>query len=559
MVDEYQDTNHTQFILVKQLAAKYKNLCVVGDDDQSIYKFRGANIYNILNFEDTYPDAKVIRLEQNYRSTSNILNAANSVIANNEGRKEKKLWTENEEGEKVKFTRYANEYDETERIAMKIRSLNRQGISFDDIAILYRTNNQSRVFEEKLIYENIPYKLYGGTNFYSRREIRDMVSYLKILVNPSDDTAVKRVINVPKRGIGDTTINKMNDFAIDNGINFYDVVVDIDEVPGMSRAADKIKKFASLIDELKGMLDEEGVFISEVYDALLEKTGYMEELLAEGTAEAKARIENIEELKNKIVKYEEEAENPNLTELLEDISLVADVDEGDEDGEKVTLMTLHSAKGLEFSCVFIGGMEEGLFPSQMSMDSDDPDAVEEERRLCYVGITRAMKELYLSAARQRMIRGNTCYSNISRFIDEISDEYIDKSGDLSEDSDDIRGGSFSIGFGGGFGQSVIKKPISNIGFGRPKTNQNDYGKNNPYAKKSFGSNPSANPGFGKAFPMGDSSSLDYAVGDKVRHIKFGTGTIVSVVPAGSDKEITVDFERVGEKKMFASLVKMKKL
>ena len=552
MVDEYQDTNHTQFVLVKQLAAKYRNLCVVGDDDQSIYKFRGANIYNILNFEETYPDAEVVRLEQNYRSTKNILNAANAVIAHNNGRKEKKLWTGNEEGDKVRFTRYANEYEEAERIAMKIRSLNRRGVSYDDIAILYRTNNQSRVFEEKLIYENIPYKLYGGTNFYSRKEIRDMVSYLKLLVNPSDDTAVKRIINVPKRGIGDTTINKINDFAIDNGINFYDAVVDIDEVPGMSRAAEKIKKFAELIDELKAMLEEEGVFISEVYDALIEKTGYVNELMAEGTDEAKARIENIEELKNKIVKYEEEAENPNLTELLEDISLVADVDEGDEDSEKVTLMTLHSAKGLEFSYVFIGGMEEGLFPSQMSMDSDDPDAVEEERRLCYVGITRAMRELYLSAAAQRMIRGNTCYSNISRFIEEIPEEYIDKSGNISD-------ASFGGEFGIGFGQSVIRKPISNIGFGRPKTNQSDYGKNNPYAKKSYGSNPSANPGFGKAFPMGDNSSSDYKVGDKVRHIKFGTGTVISVVPAGSDKEITVDFERVGEKRMFASLVKMKKL
>lgn len=555
MVDEYQDTNHSQFVLVKQLAAKYRNLCVVGDDDQSIYKFRGANIYNILNFEDTYPDAKVVKLEQNYRSTSNILNAANGVISNNEGRKDKTLWTANDEGEKVTFTRYNNEYDEAEKVALKIRSLNRQGVSFDDIAILYRTNNQSRVFEEKLIYENIPYKLYGGTNFYSRKEIRDMVSYLKLLVNPSDDTAVKRIINVPKRGIGDTTINKINDFAIDNGINFYDAVIDIDEVPGMSRAADKIKRFASLIEELKSMLDEEGVFLSEVYDALLEKTGYLDELVSEGTDEAKARIENIEELKNKIVKYEEETEYPNLTELLEDISLVADVDEGDEDSEKVTLMTLHSAKGLEFPYVFIGGLEEGLFPSQMSIDSDDPDAVEEERRLCYVGITRAKEKLYLSAAAQRMIRGTACYSDISRFIKEIPDDYIEKNGNISEGNSVFKDNPYSIGFN----QSVVKKPISNIGFGRPKTNQMDYGKNNPYAKKSYGANPSANPGFGKAFPMGNNVSSEYSVGDKVRHIKFGTGIVTSVVPAGSDREITVDFERVGEKRMFASLVKMKKL
>ena len=408
---------------------------------------------------------------------------------------------------------------------MKIRSLNRQGVSFDDIAVLYRTNNQSRVFEEKLIYENIPYKLYGGTNFYSRKEIRDVVSYLKILVNPSDDTAVKRIINVPKRGIGDTTIGKISDFAIDNGINFYDAVVDIDEVPGLSRAADKIKKFAALIEELKAMLDEEGVFLSEVYDALLEKTGYVDELVAEGTDEAKARIENVEELKNKIVKYEEEAEYPNLTELLEEISLVADVDEGDEDGEKVTLMTLHSAKGLEFPYVFIGGLEEGLFPSQMSMDSDDPDAVEEERRLCYVGITRAKEKLYMSAAAQRMVRGNTCYSDISRFIDEIPDEYIEKEGMRTS-----RGGDSFSAFGKkqvGFGFSAVEKPISNIGFGRPKNNQADYGKNNPYSKNTYGNNPSANPGFGKAFPMGNGAGESYAVGDKVRHIKFGNGVVTA--------------------------------
>ena len=556
MVDEYQDTNHSQFVLVKQLAAKYRNLCVVGDDDQSIYKFRGANIYNILNFENEYPEAKVVKLEQNYRSTSNILNAANGVISNNEGRKDKKLWTDKDDGEKVKFTRYANEYDEAEKVAMKIRSLNRQGASFNDIAVLYRTNNQSRVFEEKLIYDNIPYKLYGGTNFYSRKEIRDVVSYLKILVNSNDDTAVKRIINVPKRGIGDTTVGKINDFAIDNGINFYDALLDIEEVPGMSRSAEKIRKFVSLIEGLKDMLNTEGTFLSEVYDVLLEKTGYVTELEAEGTDEARARIENVEELKNKIVKYEEEAEYPNLTELLEDISLVADVDEGDEDGEKVTLMTLHSAKGLEFPYVFIGGMEEGLFPSQMSIDSDDPDAVEEERRLCYVGITRAMNELYLSGAAQRMLRGNTCYSDVSRFIKEIPEDYIES--DMERGLADTES-PYSINANKSYNKLGVGKQVTNIGFGRPKTVQNDYGKNNPYSKAYSSTNPSANPGFGKAFPMGASSGNTYAVGDEVRHIKFGKGVVTKAVPAGNDMEITVNFERAGEKRMFASLVKMKKI
>ena len=546
MVDEYQDTNHTQFILIKQLAAKYKNLCVVGDDDQSIYKFRGANIYNILNFENQYPDAKVVKLEQNYRSTANILNTANAVIANNEGRKDKTLWTSKEEGDLISFSKYNNEYDEAEKVVMEIRSLRRADESLNDIAVLYRTNNQSRIIEEKLIYSNIPYKLYGGTNFYSRKEIRDVVSYLKILVNPSDDTAIKRIINVPKRGIGDTTVEKVFTFAIDNGINLYDAFLDINEVPSVARAAEKIRKFTDMIEGIKKKLNGDA-FISEVFDMLIEETGYVEELRLEGTDEAKARIENIDELRNKIVKYEEDAENPNLTELLEEISLVADTESDDgEDSDKVTLMTLHSAKGLEFPYVFIIGMEEGLFPSQMSMNSDDPDAVEEERRLCYVGITRAMKKLYLSAASTRMMRGVTNYNDISRFIKEIPSHYLDSKGAMVSAGGSVNSGDNSIG-----------KQIVNIGYGRPKTVYKNYGANNPYSKSS---NPSANPGFGKAFPMGQSmNASSYAVGDEVKHLKFGKGVVTGVVKAGSDQEITVDFERCGTKKMFASLVKMKKL
>lgn len=551
MVDEYQDTNYTQFVLVKMLAAKYRNLCVVGDDDQSIYKFRGADITNILNFEEIYPDAKVIKLEQNYRSTGNILNAANGVIANNEGRKDKRLWTEQEDGDKVSFTRYGTEHEEANGIASEIKKLNLDGISLNDIAILYRTNAQSRVLEEKLIYENIPYKVYGGQNFYGRKEIRDMISYLRILVNPSDDQSVRRIINVPKRGIGATSVDKIMNFALDNEFDFYDALLDIDEVPGLSRAADKIKGFTGLIEHFKDMLGD-NAFISEVYDAILNETGYVDELNAEGTDEAKARLENLEELKNKIVKYEEEAENPNLTELLEDIALVADVDEETEDNisDKVTLMTLHSAKGLEFPYVFIGGMEERLFPSGMSIDSDDPDAVEEERRLCYVGITRAMKKLYLSAAAQRMIHGNTNFCENSRFIKEIPSHYLtcEEKAPRMYQADRKDNGARQSGIGG----------ISNIGFGRPRMAANDYAKNNPYAKAN-NTNPSANPGFGKAFPMGELNSSSYKVGDNVKHLKFGKGVVTSVVPAGSDQEITVDFERVGEKKMYASLVKMKKI
>jgi len=552
MVDEYQDTNHTQFILVKMLATKYRNLCVVGDDDQSIYKFRGANIYNILNFESEYPDAKVVKLEQNYRSTANILNAANGVIANNEGRKDKTLWTNQEDGDKVKFIKYDSDIDEARGIASNIRGLRSQGVSLDNVAILYRTNAQSRSLEEQLIYENLPYKVIGGTNFYARKEIMDVLSYLTILINPRDDGSLKRIINVPRRGIGDTSVGKLSDFARANSMSLYEALLDIEEIPGMSRNVEKVSKFTDIIEGLKSMIFE-GAFPSEIFDELLEKTGYVDELNTEGTDEAKARVENINELKTKIVNYEESAEHPNLTDLLEEIALVADVDaEDDEDNPtaKITLMTLHSSKGLEFPYVFIAGMEDGLFPSHMSLDSDDPDALEEERRLCYVGITRAMKRLYLTAATRRMINGTTNYNDISRFVKEIPRHYVESEGVfVSKNSYEHESVTKPANSFGGF---------SNIGYGRPKMNQGDYGKSNPYVKNN--TNPSANPGFGKAFPMGNSNnSADYKVGDTVKHLKFGKGKVISVVSAGSDQEITVDFERVGEKKMFASLVKMKKL
>lgn len=535
MVDEYQDTNHTQFILVKQLAAKYRNLCVVGDDDQSIYKFRGANIYNILNFEEEYPDARVVKLEQNYRSTANILNTANAVIANNEGRKDKTLWTDKEDGEKITFTKYNDEYREAEGTVSKIKSVKRMGVSYGSMAILYRTNAQSRVLEEKLIYENVPYKLVGGTNFYARKEIKDIVSYLKVLANPSDANALKRIINVPKRGIGDTTVSKISEFADNNGMSVYDALLDVEEIPAMSRSMDKINKFTDMMESIRSKVREG--FLEAIFDEVIEKTGYIEELNAEGTDEAKARIENIGELKNKVVIFEEQHKEGTLTELLEEIALVADADESDavDESEKITLMTLHSAKGLEFPYVFMVGMEDRLFPSGMSIDSEDPDALEEERRLCYVGITRAMEKLYMSAASQRMVRGTTCMSDVSRFIKEIPKHYLD--------SDD----------------TFVSKPkiFSNVGYGRPKMVQNDYSKNNPYTK--LAGNPAANPGFGKAFPMGGTDADGYSVGDTVKHIKFGKGVVKSITPAGNDKEIVVDFERVGEKRMFMSLVKMKKI
>jgi DNA helicase-2/ATP-dependent DNA helicase PcrA len=568
MVDEYQDTNYTQFLLIKQLAAKYRNLCVVGDDDQSIYKFRGADITNILNFNEQYPEAKVVKLEENYRSTANILNVANAVVANNENRSDKKLWTSRGEGDKITFTQYLTGYEEGQGVVSKIEKLQENGVSLDDIAVLYRTNNQSRVLEEKLIYTNVPYKLYGGTNFYARKEIRDIVSYMKLLSNPSDDNAVKRIINVPKRGIGDTTVNKAQDFAIENGINLYDALLDVDELPGLARAAEKIKKFTGLIEGLRELL-ESGESLEYVYDELCARSRYVDELNADGTPESKARVENIQELKNKVVKYEEDAENPTLTELLEEISLVADNDDnGDEDGAAVTLMTLHRAKGLEFPYVFITGFEEGLFPSKMSMDSDDPDDVQEERRLCYVGITRAMKKLYLSAASQRMINGRTEYCRNSRFISEIPNEYLEIEGSFNPGGEH----SMSAGsYGGSYGNAYA-------GYGKSRrTGDSSYASDddlggiremlNRAVKKNKPAVSNGYPGFGKAFPMPNSSngqpsnmnSTDYKVGDRVRHMKFGPGEVVEVIPAGSDQEITVDFERVGKKKMFASLVKMKKI
>lgn len=537
MVDEYQDTNHIQFLMIKQLASKYRNLCVVGDDDQSIYKFRGANIYNILNFEEEYPEAKVIKLEQNYRSTKNILKAANGVIANNEGRKDKALWTEHPEGEKVAFALYDTEYQEAEAVVQGIAYQHeKENRPYNHFAILYRTNAQSRLFEEKLLMRNIPYKLIGGQNFYGRKEIKDLICYLKAIDNGQDDMAIRRIINVPKRGIGAATVEKVQAYADTYEMGLLDALFEAENIPGLSRSVVKIKGFTDLIADFRDML-KEGMFLSELYDQVLEKTGYRDELLAEHTDEAEARLENLTELKNKIVKYEEEAENPNLSELLEEIALVADVDSLDESEEKVLLMTLHSAKGLEFPCVYLGGMEDGLFPSRMAIYSEDEDAIEEERRLCYVGITRAMERLNLSAARQRMVNGSTNYNPISRFIKEIPDEVIVVNGNgsyaLKKQEEASKQAKESLRT---MGKSVSSKPYS-------------------YFSNTSGS---GKPNFGKEFTV-QKTEVDYAVGDTVRHIKYGVGVVTALVAGGRDYEVTVDFERVGVKRMFASFAKLKKI
>lgn len=519
MVDEYQDTNQIQFLLVRQIARKYRNLCVVGDDDQSIYKFRGANIMNILNFEQEYPDAKVIKLEQNYRSTGNILNAANAVIHHNTGRKDKTLWTAREDGDLIEYKQYENEHQEAEQIAWKIleyKAKNR--LNYSDFAVLYRTNAQSRVLEEKLIIKNIPYKIYGGQNFYARLEVKDLLAYLKTVANGADDIAVKRIINVPKRGIGATTISKIEAYALGQEISFMDALYQVEDVPGIGKAAAKIQRFTDLISDLRDELAQ-GLMLQELYDEILERTGYREELLAEHTEESMNRIENLEELKNKIVIYEENAEHPDLNELLEEVALVAEVDSLNSSDDKVVLMTIHSAKGLEFPYVFLCGMEDGLFPGTMTINSGDPEEMEEERRLCYVGITRAKDRLFLSSAKQRMMHGSNNYNPISRFIKEIPQELLDM---------------------GGYRKAV---------------NQTFAPKPQPDVSPVF----TRKPTFGKTFTVSRAETLDYGVGDRVRHVKFGEGTVQEIKNGGKDYEVSVDFDTYGTKRMFASFAKLQKL
>lgn len=535
MVDEYQDTNHIQFLLIKQLASKYRNLCVVGDDDQSIYKFRGANIYNILNFEEEYQEAKVIKLEQNYRSTKNILAAANGVISHNEGRKEKQLWTELPDGDKVAFFLYDTEYAEAEGAVEIIADEHKNGRPYNHFAVLYRTNAQSRIFEEKLLMRNIPYQIIGGQNFYGRREVKDLICYLKVIDNGQDNMAVRRIINVPKRGIGTSSIDKILTYADTYEMNLFEAMYEASNVPGLNRAVSKVEGFTNLVMDLRDMLVK-GALISEVYDEILNRTGYWDELVAENTDDAEGRLENLIELKNKIVKYEQEAEKPNLSELLEEIALVAEVDNVVDEDERVLLMTLHSAKGLEFPVVFLGGMEDRLFPSGMSLNSEDPDAEEEERRLCYVGITRAKEELYLSAARQRMMHGSTNYNPISRFIREIPENVIAVNGE----------GAYAMKR-----QADAAKQVR-----RNFENRNISVSSKPYSYDAGLSGKK--PDFGKEFKV-ERYEVDYAVGDTVQHLKFGTGVVTALVSGGKDYEVTVEFESAGIKRMFASFAKLKKI
>ena len=551
MVDEYQDTNTAQFELIRLLALKYQNLCVVGDDDQSIYKFRGANIYNILNFEHHFPDATVIKLEQNYRSTQNILDAANAVIANNQGRKEKRLWTDNGAGDKITFEQLDTAAEEADFVARDIARRVRKGeYQYKDCAILYRTNAQSRLFEERFITANIPYKIFGGVNFYARKEVKDLLAYLKTIDNGQDDLAVRRIINIPKRGIGAASINKVALYAQEQEISFYDALCVAEQVPGLGKAAAKIRPFVLFIQSMKAKAKL--LSVADLLQEVIETTGYVRELEAEGTDEAEARIENIDELISKAVDYAEGEEAPTLNGFLENVALVADIDSFDENSDYVVLMTLHSAKGLEFPNVYLAGLEDGLFPSYMSITSDNSQAeIEEERRLAYVGITRAKKNLTITSARVRMVRGQTQYGKVSRFVREIPPELL--SGKIYEPKtkeEPIEQSTFQKA------RKAFRTVPSYGGSGYGKEVGEGYG-------STFHSSKATKPVYTKVENQRDFGSaggaLSYQVGDRVRHIKFGDGEVMAIASGGRDYEVTVDFDKVGTKKMFASFAKLKKI
>lgn len=551
MVDEYQDTNTAQFELIRLLALKYQNLCVVGDDDQSIYKFRGANIYNILNFEHHFPDATVIKLEQNYRSTQNILDAANAVIANNQGRKEKRLWTDNGAGDKITFEQLDTAAEEADFVARDIARRVRKGeYQYKDCAILYRTNAQSRLFEERFITANIPYKIFGGVNFYARKEVKDLLAYLKTIDNGQDDLAVRRIINIPKRGIGAASINKVALYAQEQEISFYDALCVAEQVPGLGKAAAKIRPFVLFIQSMKAKAKL--LSVADLLQEVIETTGYVRELEAEGTDEAEARIENIDELISKAVDYAEGEEAPTLNGFLENVALVADIDSFDENSDYVVLMTLHSAKGLEFPNVYLAGLEDGLFPSYMSITSDNSQAeIEEERRLAYVGITRAKKNLTITSARVRMVRGQTQYGKVSRFVREIPPELL--SGKIYEPKtkeESVEQSTFQKA------RKAFRTVPSYGGSGYGKEVGEGYG-------STFRSSKATKPVYTKVENQRDFGSaggaLSYQVGDRVRHIKFGDGEVMAIVSGGRDYEVTVDFDKVGTKKMFASFAKLKKI
>lgn len=579
MVDEYQDTNTSQFKLIS-LLANYRdesgeilhNLCVVGDDDQSIYKFRGANIYNILNFESLYPETEVIKLEENYRSTQNILDAANAVIKNNTIRKEKALWTEKEKGDAIYFSQFLNEHEEAGSIAEAIANVTSRGMaSYSDFAILYRTNAQSRVFEEKLVLHNIPYRIVGAVNFYQRREIKDLLAYLRTIENGLDDISVKRIINVPKRGIGLTTIDRVNFYAAEHETSFYSALENYEYIDGIGRSASKIGSFVSLIDSFRRHLASPGYSLEDLLREIIEETGYVRLLQEEDTEESLGRIENIEELISKVVSYEENCEEePTLGGFLEEVALVADIDNVDESSDVVLLMTLHSAKGLEFPYVYLVGMEENIFPGYAAVSGENPEDMEEERRLCYVGITRAQEKLSLSCAHSRFRNGEQQFNRPSRFISEIPRYLLKQSGGKTPAAP---AASYSAAEFLNHQESILKKSAPKKS---PRMSTNYSSSWSPTAErtakqaghaagKSTGTKDiglfAGNPMISRGMPTAGkkTSIVAYTVGDRVSHVRFGEGTVTDMKDTGGDYQVTVEFEGDMTRKMMASFAKLKKL
>ena len=507
------------------LAAKYQNLCVVGDDDQSIYGWRGANIRNILDFEKDFPNTTVIKLEQNYRSTKKILDAANAVIQNNMTRKEKSLWTENDSGSIIHIYKADNEYDEARYVAEQIERLQKEGKSLNNFAVLYRANAQSRTVEDQLVKKGIPYRLFGGVRFYERKEIRDILSYLKVLANPADTIALRRIINVPKRGIGDTSLEKVVTYAQNHGMGLYEALAHLDDMPELKTRAKKFKEFYELFESLRR--DYEGMTAAELIDAVVKRSGYLQQLLTEGTDEALARIENIDEFVNKATEYDKQNPEAGLEGFLEEVALVADIDGYNEGDESVVLMTLHSAKGLEFPYVFIIGMEEGIFPGYRAVMFGGEKEIEEERRLCYVGITRAKEVLYMTHAKSRMQHGLTQYNPPSRFLKEIP-------------------------------QDLVDMPTRQMSDMAKKYAMRESMKVSPVTPTRSKVNPYAQP-IKREMPAPKDFKLDYEVGDKVRAPKYGIGVVKSIQGGGADFEVEVSFGEKGTKKFMAKLSKLIKV
>lgn len=542
-VDEYQDTNHAQYQLVKLLASRFKNICVVGDADQSIYGWRGADMQNILDFEKDYPEAKVVLLEENYRSTKTILQAANEVIRNNRNRRPKNLWTQNEDGEEIVYYRANDEQDEALFVARTIDQLSREGYSHKDFAVLYRTNAQSRTVEEALLKANIPYTMVGGTKFYSRKEIRDVISYLNLIANPSDNISYERVVNEPKRGVGPGTVDKIRNFAASQEISLLEASANIMLSPVKGKAAQAVYEFANLILDLRDRLDDYSV--TELVELVLKKTGYSAALAAQATLESQARIENIEEFLSVTKNFDENPDNPadetgldKLSRFLNDLALIADTDDGDQESSEVTLMTLHAAKGLEFPVVFLVGMEENVFP--LSRASEDEDELEEERRLAYVGITRAERILYLTNANSRLLYGRTNYNQPTRFLREICSDLLNYQG-LARPANSSFKVSYTNSDTNKFGQGMslaqaLQERKRQAAPSSISTGSLPFGKSNQPSK----------------------TDVAWAIGDIAHHKKWGDGTVLAVSGSGNSQELKINFPEVGLKKVLASIAPIEK-